>query len=445
MKNKIMVFLISIILIAMPAFATLYTFNEGDSMKLVGAGSYEGDGLKFVLKSVAQYGTDISTYKATFELYEYEQENDDLIDSITAVVGDELNELFTDGSGNLVLKSSVIVKTIAVGATTGVPYVELEIDLDPFVCRDSDGGKNYYKKGTTKTKTEEYTDQCWASSNTTDKKMKQYVKEYYCVENSTSEDTISIGSTDFECINGCDDGRCITENKCEDTDKGRDYFTKGMVKSDEEEYSDACWNYSSNNYGDCQGTDSECVLVEMSCRDKWDSEYGWLLKEKYSCPNGCYNGACARTYQEEPVQNSKCTCTNEINELKKEIDYLKQRIKWFEKMFESQGLILEEYNSEETTNYEDDLTKAEYVYPSTKMSAAVQRAVTKKIDSEKYRKAKEITVTPTTRNTGETDYSVAVTTANETPIINWIIPEVTETVIVTSEEIETENQLIQVN
>jgi len=65
-------------------------------------------------------------------------------------------------------------------------------------CTDTDGGKNYYEKGTvTDRYGEKYTDYCIDKKN---------LMEYYCNEDGTS------GSESYECPYKCEDGACITKS-----------------------------------------------------------------------------------------------------------------------------------------------------------------------------------------------------------------------------------------
>ena len=95
-------------------------------------------------------------------------------------------------------------------------------------CIDSDYGKEssiygeaslWHRNGlgdAVKGKT--YRDTCTGIKN-------NFVKEYSCKNGK-------IKSKKLMCLNGCYNGVCITEPKeakCEDSDGGRDYFTKGRV------------------------------------------------------------------------------------------------------------------------------------------------------------------------------------------------------------------------
>ncbi|MBI5148427.1 S-layer homology domain-containing protein [Candidatus Pacearchaeota archaeon] len=78
-------------------------------------------------------------------------------------------------------------------------------------CTDSDGGINYYVKGTAKnssTTDERYTDYCLVAGGTF-----RYVNEYYCGSSGL------ILSTTKECPNGCSDGACVDLNEiCSDSE-----------------------------------------------------------------------------------------------------------------------------------------------------------------------------------------------------------------------------------
>ena len=73
--------------------------------------------------------------------------------------------------------------------------------LNKSPCSDTDGGKNYYVKGTLRTKYGvEIADQCINRSS---------LREYYC------EDDGGVGMVDYTCTYACSDGACIFESECE--------------------------------------------------------------------------------------------------------------------------------------------------------------------------------------------------------------------------------------
>jgi len=68
-------------------------------------------------------------------------------------------------------------------------------------CTDSDGGKNYYVKGTTKDEVHEGNDFCSDIGTT--------LNEYYCSYVQKGTDSMyALGSTIFDCPNGCENGAC---------------------------------------------------------------------------------------------------------------------------------------------------------------------------------------------------------------------------------------------
>ena len=146
-------------------------------------------------------------------------------------------------------------------------------------CMDSDGGKDYFVKGTARGKNpltgawEDYSDYCLSDEK------EGYVAEYYCSPYG-DEGAIRI---DYNCPNGCQDGACLT---CTDSDGGKDYFTKGVVRGKNpvsgawEDYSDYCLSDEKEGY-----------IAEQYC-----SPYGdeGTIRIDYQCPNGCQNGACLK-------------------------------------------------------------------------------------------------------------------------------------------------------
>jgi len=134
-------------------------------------------------------------------------------------------------------------------------------------CTDSDGGLNYYTKGVTKLSWYSREDRC-----TSDGKK---VIEYYCSGNAL------IGKM-YTCPNGCKDGACIsiatiavqtnqTNQTCEDSDGGKNYYVKGNASGSNGIFTDYCIMND--------------TLVEYYCS-------GDLVLPEYHMCDRCLNGAC---------------------------------------------------------------------------------------------------------------------------------------------------------
>ncbi|GAF74264.1 unnamed protein product, partial [marine sediment metagenome] len=186
-------------------------------------------------------------------------------------------------------------------------------------CTDSDGGKNYYEKGTC-------TDARWSGDD-------------YCVGNVLHEVTCepdNFCTTDeegFVCTNGCQDGACVEEEEitCSDTDGGINYYKKGTTTETSIEgtqtRSDSCSlqqigetdengkiRYKNIETYSCSGID--CHLRENYCRDIDNalSNFGVI------CPGGCKDGACLRY-----VQSEACVDTDGGNDIyEKGVVYYKE-------------------------------------------------------------------------------------------------------------------------
>lgn len=128
------------------------------------------------------------------------------------------------------------------------------------VCTDSDNGKNYNTKGTVNNNGINYIDSCnglWLS-------------EYYCDDSSAR--------VDYKyCDSGCNNGACITNTACSDTDNGKDYFTKGYLSYAGNTLADSC---SNNDY-----------LAEYYCTTPSAGGYATEYKK---CNFGCQDGACKK-------------------------------------------------------------------------------------------------------------------------------------------------------
>jgi hypothetical protein len=74
----------------------------------------------------------------------------------------------------------------------------------PAACTDSDGGRNYYTKGTTidPDTGKSFTDYCLSDS---------ILREYFCLSPSSVFPKGSVGQEDYTCPYGCKDGACIRE------------------------------------------------------------------------------------------------------------------------------------------------------------------------------------------------------------------------------------------
>ena len=175
-------------------------------------------------------------------------------------------------------------------------------------CEDSDGGAQYYSKGTVMINDEEFVDKC---KEVIDDLGKQLLTEWVCGDNSEAQDIT------FICPWGCEDGACIISNltNCIDTDNSPlydlsfpglsleinldnypDLFIKGKTTAREGNSVDFC--NKGGKVNECSGPD--CYLNEHFCFS--ESLIG--QKSDILCPNGCKDGACLKG---EP---SVCTDTD---------------------------------------------------------------------------------------------------------------------------------------
>lgn len=151
----------------------------------------------------------------------------------------------------------------------------------PETCTDSDGGIEYYEKGTTTLGALGKTDSCYATGASV-----KGVTEYYCENNE-------IKSIDYACpgidigdgtIVRCQYGACIedaddyiVDKDCIDSDGGKDYYEKGILTDNK--------GYTYEDY--CTNDNPTVNLLERFCAaDGTKSSIGYL------CPNGCEDGAC---------------------------------------------------------------------------------------------------------------------------------------------------------
>jgi len=154
-------------------------------------------------------------------------------------------------------------------------------------CSDTDGGIDYYDKGTVTWYGESWTDVCLTSKN---------LEENYCKDGTAWYDQVI-------CPDTCNNGVCVkTTHSCTETDGGKNYYDKGTVTID----------------GQTRGTDycgSSNYLIEYYCLSSTASEQ---ITVGTNCDYGCNNGACVYDHKPEctngDIRNQKCLSgTDAIN------------------------------------------------------------------------------------------------------------------------------------
>ena len=142
-----------------------------------------------------------------------------------------------------------------------------------FNCSDSDNGKDYYTKGAITKGSSRGSDEC--NTNRQFGSNPNLLREYFC--NSNDE----IDAEWYACSGTCEDGRCINSSSsiegCEDSDNGKDYYTKGIAHNSTYSDSDHCTFVQNEDY---------YYIFEVYCEDNA------VKSEQVNCTNGCSNGAC---------------------------------------------------------------------------------------------------------------------------------------------------------
>ncbi len=143
-------------------------------------------------------------------------------------------------------------------------------------CTDSDGGKDYYERGTaiglyfSNNSTITLEDECFTFGGNSN-----WLLEAYC-------DGIYAYTIDYQCDYECVNGKCVDEDPqnedCFDSD-GLNYFNKGSVKGMHN--GNPNWVYKDSCSGD--------YVVEGYCEDNE------AYTTDYLCAYGCDNGACITT------------------------------------------------------------------------------------------------------------------------------------------------------
>ncbi len=138
----------------------------------------------------------------------------------------------------------------------GLDYLDIACPTDQpvcengrCICQDSDGGKNFYVRGTIGGQT----DECLGPDN---------LREYFCGGHLVS----------VYCEFGCEDGAC----RCEDSDGGIDYSVRGRVGTEE----DTCLD---------SRTLSEVYAMVVSDPSGGQCE---IRRVEHTCAGLCEDGAC---------------------------------------------------------------------------------------------------------------------------------------------------------
>ena len=144
---------------------------------------------------------------------------------------------------------------------------------EEIMCTDSDGGKNYYVKGTVNIGPN--TDKCVDSST---------LSEKFCTPEGF------VAATVYTCPNGCKDGACLP---CTDSDNGKNFYVKGEFSGRwDNEFitkSDYCIDSLNGN----EVSSSDLYLKEGFCENENLRIY------THNCPYGCNNGKCLEFIESE--------------------------------------------------------------------------------------------------------------------------------------------------
>lgn len=135
-------------------------------------------------------------------------------------------------------------------------------------CVDSDGGLNYFTKGTVTEGPTDYDDECDSGT----------VTEYFCGETA-------VGIKEYDCPNGCNNEACIggqhDTGNCRDTDGGKNYFTLGNA-----------WQSLGGFLPDYCAAEEGGPSGQGDWIMEWYCDGGTREYEYYKCPKGCESGAC---------------------------------------------------------------------------------------------------------------------------------------------------------
>jgi hypothetical protein len=137
-------------------------------------------------------------------------------------------------------------------------------------CRDSDGGRYYFAKGTTSTSGRTATDRCGDAGT---------LHEYYCENGELANATII-------CPQGysCSDGACVRigseGNACSDSD-GNDIYSQGTVSAGGFLYTDSCADSSTVKEYLC--SDGNAVTQQKPCESGYSCSDGRCVRTRSNC------------------------------------------------------------------------------------------------------------------------------------------------------------------
>ena len=145
-------------------------------------------------------------------------------------------------------------------------------------CTDSDGGYDYFTKGTVTIGNESRDDHCIGSNS--------------LLENACCPGGGFCAHGGITCEHGCVDGACVVESEnitCTDSDGGLDYYEKGEIRYFYNVHTENPDFYGWHEASDNCAFDGTKVL-EYGC--KYYSPEEMHPSRNYDCPNGCSDGAC---------------------------------------------------------------------------------------------------------------------------------------------------------
>ena len=188
--------------------------------------------------------------------------------------------------------------------TTTAPTTTNITTTTTYHCIDSDGGKNYYVKGTTTKGIQNETDVCYKDTPTGagDSSRINAMYEYFC-DNSLGYDVFTQAY--YVCPYGCSNGACINSTPCTDSDGGFNSTVKGNTKGtwgsaggivyqDGKTYPQGAYvNFTDYCYGNTSVNEFTC----FNNSGKSQVTFGTI-----NCPYGCKDGACVSVCSE----SSRC-------------------------------------------------------------------------------------------------------------------------------------------
>ncbi|MFP3949485.1 MAG: Kazal-type serine protease inhibitor family protein [Candidatus Micrarchaeia archaeon] len=155
-----------------------------------------------------------------------------------------------------------------------------------YECEDSDGGEDEHTAGTVTKGDVSQEDACYNPTT---------VKEYYCEDGLVKSKNIQCGSDEH-----CEDGACVENPSCSDSDGGKDRYTRGTTTLDDTSHTDTC--YSTESVIEYYCEDGEIQNVKLVCGIGYECSGGKCVEEECEEEDFASDPQRYRIYHDDEVK-----------------------------------------------------------------------------------------------------------------------------------------------